>query len=72
MAKNDRRIIALIEKRKKKLGIPWSEVATRCGLVESTLHRLRAGAGTWDPKLSTLEAIADGLGLRLRDFFAAK
>jgi transcriptional regulator with XRE-family HTH domain len=72
MAVNDRKIIAVIEKQKEKLKLSWAEVAESCGLAESTLHRIRAATGTWDPKLSTLEAIADGLGLRLRDFFAAR
>jgi transcriptional regulator with XRE-family HTH domain len=72
MPANERKIAQVIEKRKNKLGIPWSEVARRCGIDEATIHRLRADASAWNPQLSTLEAIADGLGIRMRDFWGAK
>jgi len=72
MALNDRQIAKTIEARKAILGIPWTEVAARCGIDDATLHRLRGDAQGWDLKLSTLEAIADGLGLRMCDFWAAE
>lgn len=56
-----------INKRKKELGLNNAQIADRAGITLSTMDKITSGANQ-NPKLDTLFAIADVLGLTLDDF----
>lgn len=49
--------------RRKRLGLSQAAVARRAGLTTSQVSRIESGAAT--PKLDSLEAMADALGVAL-------
>jgi transcriptional regulator with XRE-family HTH domain len=57
----------IINNRKKELGLNNAQIAARSGVTLSTIDKITSGANQ-NPKLDTLFAIADVLGLTLDDF----
>lgn len=57
----------IINKRKKELKLNNAQIAERAGITLSTMDKITSGANQ-NPKLDTLFAIADVLGLTLDDF----
>ena len=57
----------IINVRKKELGLNNAQIAERTGITLSTIDKITSGANQ-NPKLVTLTAIADVLGLDLDDF----
>lgn len=57
----------VINRRKKELGLNNAQIAERAGITVSTMDKITSGANQ-NPKLDTLFAIADVLGLTLDDF----
>jgi len=56
-------ILANLYRRRHDLGMPYEELARRCGVSISTLKRVLAGEAT--AGFSTVSAIAGALGVRL-------
>jgi transcriptional regulator with XRE-family HTH domain len=59
----------MIEWRKKN-GLTQSELAEKCHTTQQTIAKIEQGVV--DPKLSTLEKIADALGCEVTDLFYRK
>lgn len=57
----------IINIRKKELGLNNAQIAAQAGVTLSTIDKITSGANQ-NPKLDTLFAIADVLGLTLDDF----
>lgn len=57
----------IINIKKKELGLNNAQIAERAGITLSTMDKITSGANQ-NPKLDTLFAIADVLGLTLDDF----
>lgn len=57
----------IINQKKKELGLNNAQIAERAGITLSTMDKITSGANQ-NPKLDTLFAIADVLGLTLDDF----
>jgi transcriptional regulator with XRE-family HTH domain len=57
----------IINLRKKELGLNNAQIAAQSGITLSTIDKITSGANQ-NPKLDTLFAIADVLGLTLDDF----
>ena len=57
----------IINIKKKELGLNNAQIAAMSGVTLSTIDKLTSGANQ-NPKLDTLFAIADVLGLTLDDF----
>jgi transcriptional regulator with XRE-family HTH domain len=57
----------IINLRKKELGLNNAQIAAQSGVTLSTIDKITSGANQ-NPKLDTLFAIADVLGLTLDDF----
>lgn len=57
----------VINEKKKELGLNNAQIAERAGVTLSTIDKITSGANQ-NPKLDTLFAIADVLGLTLDDF----
>lgn len=57
----------IINMKKKELGLNNAQIAERAGITLSTMDKITSGANQ-NPKLDTLFAIADVLGLTLDDF----
>lgn len=57
----------IINIKKKELGLNNAQIAAMSGVTLSTIDKLTSGANQ-NPKLDTLFAIADALGLTLDDF----
>lgn len=57
----------VINRRKKELGLNNAQIAEMAGVTLSTIDKITSGANQ-NPKLDTLFAIAEVLGLTLDDF----
>ena len=57
----------IINEKKRELGLNNAQIAERAGVTLSTIDKITSGANQ-NPKLDTLFAIADVLGLTLDDF----
>lgn len=53
-----------IENKRKRLGLSIAEAAGKAGLSRSGWHRIIKGERT--PKLETLQAMAEAVGLKLK------
>jgi len=56
-------ILESLYRRRRDLGMPYDELARRCGVSISTLKRVLGGEATGS--FSTVSAIADALGVHL-------
>jgi transcriptional regulator with XRE-family HTH domain len=56
-------ILESLYRRRRDLGMPYDELARRCGVSISTLKRVLGGEAT--ASFATVSAIADALGVRL-------
>lgn len=52
-----------IKQFRQELGWSQERLAKQCGINQSTIHRIEAGAE--NPKLESVEKIASGLGISL-------
>lgn len=52
----------------KERNITPNRLCTMSGVIQSTVNRIFSGRSQ-NPKLSTIQYLCDGLGIRLRDFF---
>ena len=57
-------MINKIEKSRERLGLSVAEAADKAGLSRSGWHRIIKGERT--PKLETLQAMAEAVGLKLK------
>lgn len=57
----------IINRKKKELGLTNAQIAELTGVTLSTIDKITSGANK-NPKLDTLYALADVLGLTLDDF----
>ena len=57
-------MINKIEQRRERLGLSIAEAADKAGLSRSGWHRIIKGERT--PKLQTLKAMAEAVGLKLK------
>ncbi len=57
----------VVKALRQKQGWSVTDLALRCGLSRATLYFLEAGQ--FDPKLSTLRALVDALGIDPKVFF---
>lgn len=57
----------IINRKKKELGLTNAMISEMTGITVSTLDKITSGANQ-NPKLDTLQAIADAIGCRLDDF----
>jgi transcriptional regulator with XRE-family HTH domain len=57
-------MIKKIEKSRERLGLSVAEAADKAGLSRSGWHRIIKGERT--PKLETLQAMAQAVGLKLK------
>lgn len=59
---------ANLRRERQRAGLPLSELARRAGVARQTLTALEAGTG--NPTIETLYALADGLGVTLGSLLA--
>ena len=52
----------------KERNITLNRLCTMSGVIQSTVNSIFSGRSQ-NPKLSTIQYLCDGLGIRLRDFF---